>query len=117
MKCHRCGAWTDVLETRSRSSGLVARRTRECGNGHRTVTYEMPATTWKSAAWHIQRDLLRIKARVQRWEIETEALHELRRSGDTQAAVAARYGRSPQWLRKAVTNRRRLAASTHGANT
>ncbi len=36
MKCPQCGAWTDVLETRS------PRRRRECANGHRFTTIELP---------------------------------------------------------------------------
>lgn len=38
MKCPQCGAWTDVLETRS------PRRRRECANGHRFTTIELPDT-------------------------------------------------------------------------
>lgn len=34
MKCPRCGAWTELLETRTRSTGEKARRY-ECGNEHR----------------------------------------------------------------------------------
>jgi transcriptional regulator NrdR family protein len=36
VKCPQCGAWTDVLETRS------PRRRRECANGHRFTTIELP---------------------------------------------------------------------------
>ena len=34
MKCPRCGAWTELLETRTRSTGEKARRY-EGGNEHR----------------------------------------------------------------------------------
>ena len=34
LKCPRCGAWTDLLETRTRANGEKARRY-ECGNEHR----------------------------------------------------------------------------------
>ena len=34
LKCPRCGAWTELLETRTRSTGEKARRF-ECGNDHR----------------------------------------------------------------------------------
>jgi hypothetical protein len=34
LKCPRCGAWTELLETRTRSTGEKARRY-ECGNEHR----------------------------------------------------------------------------------
>lgn len=39
MKCPRCGAWTDVLETRTRKDGTKHRRY-ECANEHRFTTIE-----------------------------------------------------------------------------
>ena len=39
MKC-RCGAWSDVLETRERSDGTMRRRY-VCANGHRYSTIEL----------------------------------------------------------------------------
>ena len=40
MKCPICGAWTSVLETRTRkTTGVVARRY-ECANEHRFTTNE-----------------------------------------------------------------------------
>lgn len=35
MRCPKCNAWTDVLETRS------PRRKRQCANGHRFTTMEL----------------------------------------------------------------------------
>jgi transcriptional regulator NrdR family protein len=40
MKCPRCGAWTEVLETRTRKDGTKHRRY-ECGNEHRFTTIEL----------------------------------------------------------------------------
>ncbi|RQO83503.1 hypothetical protein [Acidovorax sp. FJL06] len=37
--CEICGAWTEVLETRRRHTGAVARRI-ECANLHRFTVYE-----------------------------------------------------------------------------
>lgn len=37
--CPVCGAWTEVLETRRRQTGAVARRI-ECANLHRFTVYE-----------------------------------------------------------------------------
>lgn len=37
--CPSCGAWTEVLETRRRHTGAVARRI-ECANLHRFTDYE-----------------------------------------------------------------------------
>lgn len=39
MKCQRCAADSEVLETRT--SGPWVRRTRLCFNGHKFVTYEV----------------------------------------------------------------------------
>lgn len=39
MKCPRCGAWTEVLETRARKDGTKHRRY-ECANEHRFSTVE-----------------------------------------------------------------------------
>lgn len=39
MKCPRCGAWTSVLETRTRADGSKRRRY-ECANLHRFTTVE-----------------------------------------------------------------------------
>ncbi len=42
-RCEICGAWTEVLETRRRHTGAVARRI-ECANLHRFTVYEgLPA--------------------------------------------------------------------------
>lgn len=41
--CRVCGAWAEVLETRRRQTGAVARRI-ECANLHRFTVYEgLPA--------------------------------------------------------------------------
>lgn len=40
MKCPRCSAWSDVLETRTRQDNTKRRRY-ECANGHRFSTVEL----------------------------------------------------------------------------
>lgn len=40
MKCPRCGAWTEVLETRQAADN-VTRRRYECANEHRFTTIEL----------------------------------------------------------------------------
>lgn len=37
--CEVCGTWTEVLETRRRKTGTIARRI-ECANLHRFTVYE-----------------------------------------------------------------------------
>lgn len=43
MKCPRCGAWSNVLDTRD-GDHLTLRRRRQCGNGHRFTTLEVLPT-------------------------------------------------------------------------
>lgn len=43
VKCPKCGAPTEVLETRP-YMGVFSRRTRLCFNEHKTSTYEVPAS-------------------------------------------------------------------------
>lgn len=38
MKCPTCGAWSLVLDTRTKKEGM--RRRRQCANGHRFATVE-----------------------------------------------------------------------------
>lgn len=40
MKCPKCSAWGNVLETRSRENGYKYRRYK-CANGHPFKTYEV----------------------------------------------------------------------------
>jgi hypothetical protein len=51
MKCPRCGAASDVLETRP-GEHLTTKRRRECFNGHRFLTLEVlpPATNRRDLA-------------------------------------------------------------------
>lgn len=39
MDCPKCGAWSEVIETRLKKDKVSRRR--ECGNGHRFTTYEL----------------------------------------------------------------------------
>jgi DNA-binding NarL/FixJ family response regulator len=45
MKCMKCGAWTNVSATRKADDWTV-KRTRTCGNGHRTTTFEVTSAVW-----------------------------------------------------------------------
>lgn len=41
--CEVCGTWTEVLETRRRKTGTIARRI-ECANLHRFTVYDHSST-------------------------------------------------------------------------
>lgn len=47
MKCGKCGVWTTVASTRKLDDWTV-RRTRRCGNGHVTTTFEVTSAVWGS---------------------------------------------------------------------
>ena len=48
--CQVCGVWTEVLETRRRKTGVIARRI-ECANLHRFTLYD--TSTEERHAWEI----------------------------------------------------------------
>lgn len=94
MKCPRCGADSQVKETRP-APHLTTRRRRECFNGHRFVTVEVHEAAFCSAKqravvlaqtiarrvalWHrdraIARDLhLGWKALARRYDLEKSAI-------------------------------------------
>lgn len=41
MKCDKCGAWSEVLETRQNKAKTIVTRRRYCANGHRFTTQEI----------------------------------------------------------------------------
>lgn len=52
--CPECGAWTDVMETRKRKNGTIARRI-ECANLHRFTLYEAVPVPQQTAVQTIDR--------------------------------------------------------------
>lgn len=69
MKCDRCGAWTEVAETRRVDGGHTLRRTRVCANMHRFQTFEVIAPIYRGdrrrvlAALNAAADRLKLWAR------------------------------------------------------
>lgn len=49
MNCDRCGAWSEVLATRTPDSGLQIKRRRRCANGHTFSTREVFEAVFCSA--------------------------------------------------------------------
>lgn len=52
--CEVCGVWTEVLETRRRKTGTIARRI-ECANLHRFTLYETVPVSQPPAVPEIDR--------------------------------------------------------------
>ena len=86
MKCARCGAITDVAETRVYMD-IFVRRTRECFNGHRTTTYEVPP----GALDRRQLDVIRRKV-DQRAQAQRRKLVVIRAPAESTSSLAARLG-------------------------
>lgn len=67
MKCPRCGAQTDVLETRPWEYGTTYRR-RVCHNNHRFTTVEIYRETYGSVKQRAQQYAQSVSVWRKRWE-------------------------------------------------
>ena len=91
MKCDKCGAWSEVLDTREMASQGVTRRRRECGNGHVFTTYEIFSQAWP-AARHRSREKAQSRERSgPLWERNQKILRLLAH-GASQAEAARIMG-------------------------
>lgn len=88
MICPRCGAESQVTETREASMGTFRRR-RQCFNGHRFTTFEVYEQTIKAAGL---RDMAatwrKAKASAKMWWRDRAIIMDARSTG----AVAAEHG-------------------------
>lgn len=96
MKCPACNSRnTRVLETRERSSGIVARRhlCNDCGKRH--TTFELPADAVSNLRWNIsdweRRSAARAKSRIAA-DHQIQTLCEARSKGVTCADLAIAHG-------------------------
>ncbi len=86
MKCPMCGAPTDVLETRSYMD-VFTRRARQCFNGHRVNTYEVPSGVLD------RRQLAATRRGVlQRAEAQRRTLAVLRSPHESASSLARKLG-------------------------
>lgn len=86
MKCERCGAASDVLETRAAEHGMVKRR-RQCGNGHRFKTFEVYEPTAKAVERDIRGTWRRVQAAAQRWWRDRKIILDPRGASEVARAV------------------------------
>lgn len=95
MNCPQCGAWSNVLDTRTGQYETVKRR-RECANGHRFFTFEMLAPARNPGA--MQRALYTVKERRARWDRD----QAVRRNPDglSLEGLAVKHGLSVKTIRK-----------------
>lgn len=88
MKCPRCGAASDVLESRP-AAHHTTRRRRQCHNNHRFVTMEMHEAAYCSAKQRLVKLAETIQRRVGQWQRDREIAANLHRGW---RALADRYG-------------------------
>lgn len=88
MKCH-CGAWTQVLETRT-TEGYV-RRMRLCGNNHRFPTREVREELARTISKKRMIDNVRVLAQRKALYERNREMYLLVKSGKTRAEVARLY--------------------------
>lgn len=78
MKCPRCGAASDVLESRP-GAHLTTRRRRECHNHHRFTTVEMHEAASCSAKQRLVGFAQTVQRRVAQWHRDREIAQQLHR--------------------------------------
>ena len=93
MKCPRCGAWSNVAETRP-AEHQTTRRRRECANGHRFTTVEIQAAAYGTVKSRLADLAATMQARWKRWRRDTEIVRQ-RSAGETLLALGPRHGLTP----------------------
>lgn len=88
MKCPRCGAPSEVRETRD-ASLFTTRRRRECLNGHRFTTVEMHQAAACSAKQRLAALAQTIQRRAAQWQRDRAIALQLHRGW---RALADQYG-------------------------
>lgn len=88
MNCPRCGATSGVVETRVMTS-LTTRRRRECVNGHRFTTIEIPSQAYGSARQRLAVFARTTAQRIALWKRDKAIAAELHHGWQ---ALAHRYG-------------------------
>lgn len=77
MICPKCGALSEVHDTRHVASTDTTRRRRVCVNGHRFVTVEVHLSVWEHAKHRARPYAATLKARRMRYDMDVRAATEL----------------------------------------
>lgn len=104
MKCPRCGAASDVMETRP-GPHLTTRRRRECHNLHRFTTVEIHGAAYSNVAQRVGQYAQAALNRIARWVRDTRIAKDPRPSRE----VAAEHGVNDSRVRQV---RRAMKAGT-----
>lgn len=101
MKCDRCGAWTQVAETRQVDQGHTLRRTRVCANEHRFHTFEVVAPIYRKDPGVVAKAMRGIAERIATWKRDAAAAAMVR-AGATHAEAARAFGVGRTAISKAL---------------
>lgn len=105
MKCNKCEAASDVLETRTAPNFVTVRR-RKCHNGHIFKTFEMHAELMSVVKHRLEAHARGVKASAVTYWRDREIARRLDR-GDDIGALALEYGfKSLTGVRKAAARGR-----------
>lgn len=104
MKCPRCGAQSDVVETRP-GPNLTTRRRRECHNLHRFTTVEIHGAAYTNVAQRVGQYARAAMNRISRWARDTRIAKDPRSS----RVVGDEHGVNPSRVRQV---RRAMKAGT-----
>ncbi len=98
MRCPKCGAWSEVKETRADDASFKTKRRRICANKHLFTTYEvLPAAL---ASTRDQRSTIRAaRASIAQYRRNQAIVQELR-AGASVAAVAYAHGLTEARIRQ-----------------
>lgn len=91
MKCDKCGAWSEVLETREDAKHGVIRRRRQCANGHNFTTYEIRSQAWPAAKHRSLEKKRAVERNGPRWARD-QKIRGLLAQGKSQSVVARELG-------------------------
>lgn len=90
MKCERCGAWTEVRETRVTDRGYTVKRTRLCANGHRFPTFEVLGPIYRNDLARVRSSANAAEARAFRYRRNVRMLADLKTMSN--ADVGRKHG-------------------------
>ena len=104
MKCPRCGATSDVAETRP-GAHHTTRRRRECHNGHRFTTVEIHGPAFSNVAPRVAQYAQAMSNRITRWMRDMRIAKDPRPSRQVAQELGVNDSRVRQIRRAFQTNR------------
>jgi hypothetical protein len=98
MRCPRCGAWSEVKETRADDASFKTKRRRICANKHLFTTYEVLPAMLASA--RDQRGAIRAARASIAQHRRNQAIVQALQAGASTSAVAHAHGLTDARIRQ-----------------